>query len=108
MKIYTVFAAADKDRFHAWALSSQLGTHYRSMSNGNFLAIAEGSIRHEDELVAMGFALLPPLEEPETLVRAEVVAMFPAELGIVATHNTYHAMKAYSDKTGTRTFHPRR
>jgi hypothetical protein len=78
------------------------------MANGNFLAIASGNIRHEKELTEMGFSLLPPLEEPETTINGKAVAMFPAELGILATHNTYQAMKVYSEKTGTKTFHPRR
>ena len=106
MKIYTVFNAKDKDKFHAWALAGGLSTHYRSMANGNFLA--SGNIRHEKELTEMGFSLLPPLEEPETTINGKAVAMFPAELGILATHNTYQAMKVYSEKTGTKTFHPRR
>jgi hypothetical protein len=108
MKIYTVFKAADKAKFHAWALSSQLGTHYRTLANGNFLAIANGNIKHEDELTAMGFSVLPPAEESESTISSDAAAMFPADLGILATHNTYQAMKMYSDKTGTKTFHPRR
>jgi hypothetical protein len=108
MKIYTVFSATEKDKFHAWALSKRLQSHYRSMSNGNFLAIAYGSVLHESELSELGFSLLPPLEESATTLSTAITSMFPSELGILAVHNTYQAMCAYSDKTSTKTFHPRR
>jgi hypothetical protein len=108
MKIYTVFTAADKSKFHAWALSKGIETHYRSMSNGNLMAIAYGSLHHETELTDMGFTLLPPLEEPDTKLSAEQVSMFPEDMGISTDHNTYQATKLYSEQTGTKTFHPRR
>jgi hypothetical protein len=108
MKIYAVFTAENTQKFHDWALSHHIESHYRTMSNGNLLALADGNIKHEDELTGMGYSVLPPLEERESTIDADALAMFPAELGILPTHNTHQAMKVYSDKTGTRTFHPRR